>query len=61
MAAQLPRCVTDPLGTVSSLFDAAVASPAAGAPSVRASTPTARAGALDGTNITRCPGQGKIT
>ena len=30
MAAQLPRCVTDPLGTVSSLFDAAVASPAAG-------------------------------
>lgn len=31
MAAQLPRCVTDPLGTVSSLFDAAVASPAAGA------------------------------
>ena len=31
MAARLPRCVTDPLGTVSSLFDAAVASPAAGA------------------------------
>ena len=31
MASQLPRCVTDPLGTVSSLFDAAVASPAAGA------------------------------
>ena len=31
MSAQLPRCVTDPLGTVASFFDAAATTPAAGA------------------------------